>query len=203
MAAKRPVEPTITLERTGGLLPDGIYQLVIKKSEVKTGEAAPYFALRMTEVGGKGNTIFKNLSLSPNARFIIEAFLDACDFPANGPALKAPQLVGKKFWAEIGNKSYKGKQSNEIVRFLTPEEAFAARAEIENYNPGGDEDTEEYEEGEGESDTPKFKGSTVPTFNPDDDDEAPGVFVPNANLDEDEEDEDGDYGEDEDDEYPS
>lgn len=180
---QRQAEATLSLKRTGGILPDGIYQLRIEKSEQKAGSAAPYFALRLKEVSGKGNTIFKNLSLSENARFIAEQFLDACGFPPDGPAVKAQNLVGKRFWARIGNRDYKGTLQNEITAFLTPEAAQAALAEM-GAEVEPDEAFEDSYEGEDEGDG--------------DADEVDTRFVPSANLDEGEE-----TGETEDDEFPA
>lgn len=180
---QRQAEATLSLKRTGGILPDGIYQLKIEKSEQKAGSAAPYFALRLKAVNGQGNTIFKNLSLSENARFIAEQFLDACGFPPDGPAVRAQNLVGKKFWAKVGNRDYQGKLQNEILAFLTPEAAQAALAEMGAEEVEPEEAFEEVYEGEDEGDG--------------DADEVDARFVPNANLD------DGEEAADEEDEFPT
>lgn len=175
----RQAEATLSLKRTGGILADGIYQFRIEKSEQKAGSAAPYFALRLKEVSGKGNTVFKNLSLSENARFIAEQFLDACGFPPDGPAVKAQHLVGKRFWAKVGNRDYKGTLQNEILAFLTKEAAEAALADL-----AGQVDEEEvfddsYEGSEDGDET----GATYGDEDDGDADDVDPTFRPSADLD--------------------
>lgn len=168
MAAQRTAEPTLSLKRVSGVLPDGIYQFKVLKSEVKNGNAGPYFATQSKEISGKGMAVFNNLSFSENARFMVEAFLDACGFPPDGPNVRAGQLVGKKFWASVTNKTYQGKMSNIFVAFYTPDAAQALLAEM-----GEPEEYEgEYEEAGDEEGYSDDGG----------DPNAPAAFTPNAHL---------------------
>lgn len=116
----------INLERTSGIRPDGVYQMRIKEIEEKQGSKAPYLALRLEFVKFSNSPlVFTNVSTSPEARFMLEAFLDAIQAPTSG-RLSSAKLRGKTFFASIGNESYQGRLKNVVTAFLTPEAAQAA-----------------------------------------------------------------------------
>jgi hypothetical protein len=142
MATKQPV---ISLKRTGGVLEEGVYRLSIDSMELKQGQVAPYFALKL-KVHGKSTIVYENISTAEAARFRMEAFLDAIQAPTDG-AMTAPKLIsfcrGKSFFANLGNESYNGKLKNVIAQYLLPEVASQVEVQNDAIEEEDDEDTEE------------------------------------------------------------
>lgn len=141
---------TINLKRTGGILADGLYKARIHHMEERPGKAAPYFQVQLKIE--KGNSlVFDNVSMSENARFRLEAFLDALQAPTSGNMTVAKLIAfcrNKAVWVVLGNESYEGKLKNTVKQWLTPEVA----AQMQELEPAtkdvADEDIEEDEEGE-------------------------------------------------------
>lgn len=129
---------TISLKRTNGILPDGVYKLRVEKVEVKQGQKAPYIALQLLVVG-KTTKVYENVSTAEAARFRLEQFLDAIEAPAKGN-LKPNSLRGKTFWAKLTNESYQGRLKNTIDTYLTP--AIAEQL-LADQPPAEDDDDEE------------------------------------------------------------
>lgn len=143
----------ISLARTGGVLPDGVYQLVIDSGEQKQGSKSAYIALKLTVVG-RTIKVFENLMLSDNVRWKLEQFLDAVNAPTTGNMSMAQLLrfiKGKKIWCKLTNDTYESRTKNVVAGFLTAEEAaklLEANPQPEQAaNPGATED-EDFDDGE-------------------------------------------------------
>jgi hypothetical protein len=108
------------------VLPDGVYRVVIEAVESKPGPSGfNYLNMRLRPyVNGvkHGQAIWDKISLSPDARFRVDAFLDAIDAPEDGDA-DEKSFVGKSYWASVKSKVYEGRWSNEIKQYLSPEAA--------------------------------------------------------------------------------
>lgn len=124
---------SISLARTGGVLPDGVYQLSIDSGEQKQGSKSAYIALKLTVIG-RTIKVFENLMLAENVRWKLEQFLDAVNAPTTGNMTIAQLLrfiKGKKLWAKLTNDTYENRTKNVVAAFVTAEEA----AKILEANP--------------------------------------------------------------------
>jgi hypothetical protein len=102
----------INAERKNTVVSEGVHAFKIMKSEEKTGKESgePYwnFQCSCTDKGpDEGLTAWLMISLSPQARFKVDQFLDAINAPESGN-IDHPQCVGKTFKAEILWDSYQG-----------------------------------------------------------------------------------------------
>jgi hypothetical protein len=102
----------IPSERKNTVVSEGVHNFKIKKSEEKEGKTSgePYwnFVCECTDEGlDKGLTVWLMISLSPQARFRIDQFLNAINAPDTG-SIDHPQCVGKTFRAEVEWDSYNG-----------------------------------------------------------------------------------------------
>jgi hypothetical protein len=119
----------VSLKRQSGsqsLLPNGVYRVVIEAVDTKTGPSGhPYLNMRLRPyVNGKkaGQAIWDKISLSPDARFRVDAFLDAIGAAEDGE-VDEKSFVGKSYWASVTSREYQGQWSNEVKQYLTPEAA--------------------------------------------------------------------------------
>lgn len=98
-----------SLKRENKDLPEGVHAFVITDVQEKVGGSGfPYIALTLecTEnAEWQGKKVWTNISLSPQARFKVDEFLDAVGAPENGNAT-AMDFVGKSFKARIVMESY-------------------------------------------------------------------------------------------------
>ena len=110
-----------------GLLPNGVYRVVIEAVDEKLGPSGHnYYNIRLRPIinGSKGQqAIWDKISHSPDARFRVDAFLDALEVEDVDEDLPKEWFVGKSFWASVTSREYEGKWSNEIKQYLTPEAA--------------------------------------------------------------------------------
>lgn len=147
MAKKQ--EGSISLTRTGGILPDGVYKVKVDNMELKAGQKAPYFACRF-KVDRKDSIVFENISLAESARFRLEAFLDAIEAPNSGNMTPAKFIVwcrGKSLFATLANESYNGRLKNVIGNYLLPEVAKQLMTEqAASSGDGPEPDEEDYDE---------------------------------------------------------
>jgi len=143
--AKRQ-EGSISLARTGGVLPDGVYKVKVDNMELKAGQKAPYFACRF-KVDRKDSTIFENISTAEAARFRMEAFLDAIEAPTSGAMTTAKLIVycrGKSLYVTLTNESYQGRPKNVIENYLLPD--VGLQMMTDQVAPLPDEDGDDEEE---------------------------------------------------------
>lgn len=148
-----PKVATISLGRTGGVLPDGVYKMRVKAMELKQGQKSAYLASQFT-VEGKSSTIFANIMLGENSRWLLEQFLDAVGAPTSGNMTIAKLVQfcrGKALYAKLGNEEYNGRLKNVVAQFLTEEVAQKLMEEQPASTPNGDED-EDYDDGEDDED---------------------------------------------------
>lgn len=142
---------TISLGRTGGVLPDGVYKMRVKAMELKQGQKSAYLACQFT-VEGKSSTIFANVMLGENSRWLLEQFLDAVGAPTSGNMTIAKLVQfcrGKALYAKLGNEEYNGRLKNVVAQFLTEEVAQKLIEEQPASTPSDDED---YDDDEDEND---------------------------------------------------
>jgi len=156
MAKKQ--EGSISLARTGGILPDGVYKVKVDNMELKTGQKAPFFACRF-KVDRRDSVIFENISTAESARFRMEAFLDAIEAPTSGamtPAKFVAWCRGKTLYVGLTNESYKGKLKNvigdyllaEVAQQMMEEQATAPSTEEDFDNDDDDFDADDEDEDE-------------------------------------------------------
>ncbi len=147
MAKKQ--EGSISLTRTGGILPDGVYKVKVDNMELKAGQKAPYFACRF-KVDRRDSIVFENISQADGARFRMEAFLDAIEAPTSGNMTPAKFVVwcrGKSLYVTLTNESYQGRLKNVIGNYLLPDVAQQVMAEQAAAPSDGHEpDEEDYDE---------------------------------------------------------
>ena len=111
-----------------GLLPNGVYRLIIEHVEEKDGPSGhPYWNFRLRPIvqGQKsGVAVWDKVSLSPEARFRVENLLNAMEIDEEEtPEIEPEYLIGKSYWASLSSREYQGKWSNEEKQYLTPEAA--------------------------------------------------------------------------------
>jgi hypothetical protein len=140
-------------EGNSGLLPNGVYRIVIEDAQEKTGPSGyPYVNLKIRAIN-KGQKsampIFEVLSTAPEARFRVEQFLDAVGAPESGSA-GARWFKGKSCWASLKSDEYQGTWRNKVAQYLTEEAAQELIEKMANEaNRASDDDDED--------DTPKKK----------------------------------------------
>jgi len=145
---------TISLGRTGGVLPDGVYKMRVKAMELKQGQKSQYLACQFS-VEGRSSTVFSNIMLGDNSRWIFEAFLDAISAPTTGNMTVAKLIQfcrGKTFYGRLGNEEYQGRLKNVVAQFLTEEVAQKLMEEQPAPAPTGGADDEDYDDDEDEND---------------------------------------------------
>lgn len=145
--------PTMKFDRDegSGILPEAIYQLRVDDVEVKQASNSefPYLNVKYAVLYNgqpKGGAIWDVLSYSPNARFKFDQLFDAMNAPSSGE-VPITWLKGKKVYVSLITQTYKGKISNKVGQYLTPEVAAAQMAlddeDEEEYDEDEDTDTEE------------------------------------------------------------
>ena len=155
----------ISLGRTGGIKPDGVYKGRITELELKEGAKAPYIALKI-RLEGSSTTIFDNVTLAENARFRLEPFLDAIGAPAKGNltfTALAKLARNKLVFVKVTNEEYNGNLKNKVENYLTAE--VGERMIAEQATAADEDDDEEVDDLDDEED------GDGPDYDPDEDDE--------------------------------
>jgi|SRR3989304_536184 len=101
----------ITLDRTANApCSEGVHVMSIKEGEEAEGPKGPYwkFLLAPQTPGEEGKDIFFIVSLSTQARWRLELFLDAIGAPSTGTAT-IKNFIGRKFRAQIKHEDYEGR----------------------------------------------------------------------------------------------
>lgn len=101
----------INFERKNSVCSEGVHSFKIVKSEEKAGGSGfPYWAFELTcidEGPDKGQKVWTNVSLAPQARFKVDQFLDAVGAPVKGSA-SHEAFVGKTLRISIKWETYNG-----------------------------------------------------------------------------------------------
>lgn len=162
---------TISMVRTGGVLPDGVYKVRVEKMELKTGPKSDYLATQL-RVDRHKTLIFENINLGENARFRLEAFMDAVGMPATGNLTIQKFIAhcrGKALYVLLTSESYQSRLKNIVKNFLleeTAEQMMASQPEMEVPDAHTEEEEEDDDDDSGDG------------FPDDDDDEEDGGETP-------------------------
>jgi hypothetical protein len=110
----------INLERTANQpVAEGIHAFKIASGEEGEGPKGPYwkFQLACLTPGEEGKTVFFIVSLSPQARWRLELFLDAVGAPGKGGAT-VDKFVGRSFRAQINHEPYEGRMQARVAEMF-------------------------------------------------------------------------------------
>jgi hypothetical protein len=138
----------LTLTRSSGIRPDGIYKFRIGEVEVKEGQKGQYISMRLTFADDPNSTtLYHNLSLTDKARFMVDKFLDAIGAPKTGK-MSVAKLKGNTLYALITNETYNNRVRNVIAEFVTedninPNDVQSATSADTNPNDDDDDDDDD------------------------------------------------------------
>lgn len=107
----------IPLERTANVpITEGVHPFVVKEveeSESQNNNPMLVVTLACETPGEEGKEVRMFLVLTQNARWKLEAFLDAIKAPASGSAV-ASQFIGRRLRANITHKDYEGRMQAQV-----------------------------------------------------------------------------------------
>ena len=118
----------ISLDRTANApVTEGIHSFKISSGEEAEGPKGPYwkFTLTCLSTGEEGKSVFFIVSLSPQARWRLEIFLDAIGAPPTGTAT-INQFVGRQFRAQVTHEMYEGRAQARIGEMFSMSSKKAA-----------------------------------------------------------------------------
>lgn len=130
MAQPKVAAVDIPLKRTSGLPPEGMYRLVVAKTDLKDGPTGyPYISLecvidnaakKKTDKAAiwNGRTVYTNLSLSPQARWKMEEALDAIGAPEEGTLSDIGWFIGKRYYAWLSHHEWEGRKRLQVGEFI-------------------------------------------------------------------------------------
>ena len=100
---------TIDLIRNSGMPSEGQHVFKVIRASEEEGAAGPYwrYAIQVQDGDEKGREMLLQLSLSPQARWKLDAFLDAVKAPRKGKA-NMEEFVGKTFVGNVIHELYEG-----------------------------------------------------------------------------------------------
>lgn len=101
----------IDLTRTANSpVTEGIHAFKIVSGEEAEGPKGPYWKFNCTCLtpGEEGKNVFTIVSLSPQARWRLEIFLDAVGAPSSGSATM-DKFIGRQFRAKVTHEMYEGR----------------------------------------------------------------------------------------------
>lgn len=103
---------------------EGIYTLSVDETSMETTrDGNPYikFVFKVEGPSFKGQTIWHNCSLQPQALFNLKAVLESLGFeiPNKAFELDIEELIGLECQAEVGHEVYQGKTKARIVEFIS------------------------------------------------------------------------------------
>lgn len=121
---------SIDLERKNSLVSEGVHTFKIASSEEKGPGASGfmYWNFRMTCIDkgpDEGQAVWTMLSLSPQARFKLDQFLDAVEAPQSG-TVSHENFVGKTLRAKIQWQDYEGSPKAVVETYIVPGAAVPA-----------------------------------------------------------------------------
>lgn len=102
----------INLERIANApITEGIHAFKITAGEEGEGAKGTYWKFTATCLtpGEEGKNVFLFISLSPQARWRLEVFLDAAGAPASGTAT-LQNFIGRQFRAKVEHEMYEGRK---------------------------------------------------------------------------------------------
>jgi len=113
--------PQIPLQRDS-ILSAGVHSFVIKEVKEAVGKESgiPYLKVQYIciDAGPEAKkSVYGNLSLSPQSRWIVDQFLDAIGFPITG-SVNSDDFVGKKLRARVIHTEFNGKVKAEVNTFI-------------------------------------------------------------------------------------
>jgi hypothetical protein len=113
--------PQIPLERDS-ILSAGVHSFVIKEVKEAVGKesGSPYLKIQYIciDAGPEAKkSVYGNLSLTPQSRWIVDQFLDAVGFPSTG-TIDTASFVGKKLRARVVHTEFNGKTKAELSIFI-------------------------------------------------------------------------------------
>lgn len=122
----------IDLGRKDTLIPQGLYPFRIIEFEVRQGGSGfPYISYTMELVAEskelqdwEGQRIWMNVSLSPQARWKLDEFLDAVGAPEKGTA-EPGDFLGAVVLAEVVHNEWEGKLRPNINKVFQPRKGSA------------------------------------------------------------------------------
>lgn len=101
------------------LVPEGDYVGKVTKVTVEEGDKGKYFAVTITIGTGemKGQKLFRNLSMSPKALWMLRSALIAMgvDVPKSKFVVDTDQMMGKVVGISVGHGEWKGKKKAEVT----------------------------------------------------------------------------------------
>lgn len=137
------------------LLPEGDYICKVAKITVEDGEKAKYLKWELVVGLGqfKGQKIWNNTSLAPQALFRLRDTIQACgvDVPKSVMSIDTDKFVGKIVGITVAHGTYKGKAKAEVGdlwRVVKTEKGYgraagAASAAVANPKPAKNEDPDD------------------------------------------------------------
>lgn len=112
---------SITTARQNTVCSEGTHTFKIVKSEEKMGGSGyPYWKFQMNcvdEGADKGQAVWANISLAPQARFKVDQFLDAISAPTKGE-ISHEQCVGATLRCTVVWETYNGSVQAKIDAFI-------------------------------------------------------------------------------------
>jgi len=113
-------ESTAVKTDRSSMLPEGVHRVRVVDFEEKMGGSGyPYwaFTLEITGSDWEGQTLWNNVSLSPQARFKMDEWLDGFSTP-EGETVHGEEFLGKYCRVKIKHGEYQGKKRPEIETVL-------------------------------------------------------------------------------------
>lgn len=107
---------------------EGVHPVVVASTQMKeSSKGNPYIEIvfEITSGDSKGQKLFHNCSLQPQALFNLKSVLEALGFTIPGKAfdLDISQLVGLSCSVEVTHEVYEGKKRARIVEFISSEDS--------------------------------------------------------------------------------
>lgn len=104
----------------GGLIPEGPALFRIKKIDLKSGPSGYGYLkaeFRAEQGEAAGMALWDNLSLSPEARFRLNAFLDALDLPRTGK-MRTSALLDRPIFIDVKHEDWEGEARAKVGKYL-------------------------------------------------------------------------------------
>src|SRR5690606_23145410 len=136
---KRGISVDFSDTTSNAVLPEGEYLLEVEDVEQKTSDNSgnDYLAitLKVAEGKHKGQKVWHNCSLQPQALFNLRSVLEALGFtiPQGSMDLDPADMIGEVCGGTIAHETYEGKKKARVIEFFSPDEG----------SDGGDEEDEE------------------------------------------------------------
>jgi hypothetical protein len=125
---------SVDLDRTSGLISLGTHTFkILSATEAPGGSGYPYwrFTLECTDQGeDRKKQLLHMVSLSPQARWKLNEFLDAVNAPKKGKAT-ANQFVGKYVKGSVIHDSYEGRDNSKLDTILPVTASMAAQISMQ------------------------------------------------------------------------